>query len=449
MKTTAYEKLIATLNNACEPLEKSPLQWTSLLEKIGDARFVLIGEATHGTHEFYEARAEITRQLILNKGFMAVAIEGDWPDAYQINCYLHGKGDRENCEQALNGFKRFPTWMWRNTTLPPFLKWLREHNDHLPSFQSKVGFYGLDLYSLHASMAAVIEYLNKIDPLAAKRAQNRYACFDHFGIDPQQYGYLTSLGLKKKCVEESIEQLLELQHHAFDYVRKDGAIVEDDYFYALQNARLVKNAETYYRIMFEGDVSSWNVRDQHMVETLDNLATHLENRFNKPAKIVVWAHNSHVGDARATEMGSHGEHNVGQLVREQHATAVYLIGFSTYQGWVTAASNWDYPAERKRVNPGLTGSYEELFYHIKHKNFLLHLINNNQLEHLLSPARLQRAIGVIYRPETERMSHYFFTRLPYQFDSLIHLDETTAVKPLDISQQWQQEEWPETYPTGI
>lgn len=288
-------------------------------------------------------------------------------------------------------------------------------------------------------MQAVINYLAKVDPEAAERARTRYACFDHLGCDPQTYGYLTSEGLKKSCMKEAIEQILELQHHAFEYVRKDN-IGEEEYFFASQNARVVKDAETYYRSMFEGRISTWNVRDMHMLETLNSIADHLETRFEKPAKIVVWAHNSHVGDARATEMGEKGEVNIGQLVREHHGGAdVYLIGFSTFQGFVTAANEWDAPAEHKRVNPGMAGSYEELFHHLKYKNFLLDLNDNEQIEHYFHTPRLQRAIGVIYRPEAERYSHYFFTHLPYQFDCVIHFDETTAVQPLDMNPEWQLE----------
>lgn len=433
MSEQAYEKLINVINDAAEPLSNQKDPYASLLNKIGDSRFVLIGEASHGTHEFYQARIDITQQLIEKKNFMAVAIEGDWPDAYSIHRYIQGLGSKKNLEQALDDFKRFPTWMWRNTTLTPFLKWLRNYNDHLSSPVVKIGFYGLDLYSLYSSMQAVINYLTQVDPEEAKRAQLRYACFDHVKLDPQQYGYLVSHGIKKPCIKESIEQLIELQHHAFEYVHRDGIASEDEFFYATQNARLVKNAEKYYRSMFEGHIASWNIRDQHMVETLNVLADHLENRFNKPAKIVVWAHNSHVGDARATERNEQGEVNIGQLVREHHDQDTYLIGFSTYQGTVTAASDWDAPAECKTVNPGLEGSYEELFHHIKYENFLLELRNNKILEHYLHIPRLQRAIGVIYRPETERLSHYFFTHLPYQFDSIIHLDRTTAVQPLDVN----------------
>ncbi|RDI42061.1 erythromycin esterase family protein [Aquicella lusitana] len=433
MSKEAYHHLVNLLTNTVKPLSMKD-RYASLLEKIGDSRFVLIGEASHGTHEFYQARIDITKELIKEKDFMAVAIEGDWPDAYRIHRYLQGAGSKENCDEALSGFKRFPRWMWRNKTIPPFLKWLRTHNDHLASIDHKVGFYGLDLYSLYTSIQAVITYLAKVDPEAAERARLRYACFDHVKPDPQTYGYLTSSGIKKGCQKEAIEQIIELQHHAFDYVKQDELSAADEFFYASQNARLIKNAETYYRTMFEGHVASWNVRDQHMAETLTVLADHLENRFNKPAKIIVWAHNSHIGDARATEMGEQGEMNLGQFVREQHLE-VYSIGFSTYEGFVTAASDWDGKEESKRINPGLEGSYETLFHDVGQDAFQLDLRGNQELEHYLHLPRLQRAIGVIYRPESERTSHYFFTRLPYQFDTLIHFDKTTAVEPIDATEQ--------------
>ncbi|MBN9288062.1 MAG: erythromycin esterase [Gammaproteobacteria bacterium 39-13] len=430
----ALEKLISVIEAKSLPLSMNDeSSYASLLEKISDARLVLIGEATHGTQEFYQIRAEITKQLISKKGFMAVAIEGDWPDAYQVNRYLKGIGDKNNPELSLKSFSRFPRWMWRNTIMLPFLLWLRAHNDKISMLNKKIGFYGLDLYSLHSSMNAVIEYLEKIDPNAAMRAKERYACFDHLNIDPEAYGYLTSAGIKKSCVDKAMEQLFDLQHNALHLISKDGIAAEEEYFYATQNARLVKNAEIYYRSHFEGRVSSWNIRDTHMAETLSILSNHLEKCFNKPAKVIVWAHNSHVGDARATEMSEQGEVNIGQLMREQYAEDSYLIGFSTYEGFVTAASKWDGKAMQKSITPGLKGSYEELFHHVKHRNFILNLTGDEQLEHYLHIQRLQRAIGVIYRPETERSSHYFFTRLPYQFDAMIHIDQTTAVIPLDIN----------------
>ena len=432
MNTDAYQKLIGVIHDAAVPLTDSKERYASLLEKIGDARFVLMGESTHGTYEFYQTRIELTKHLIEEKGFMAVMIEGDWPDAYRVHRYLQGQGDVNQNVMALEDFKRFPTWMWRNTTIPPFLQWLRAYNDKM-TLKSKVGFYGLDLYSLNTSMQAVIQYLKKVDPVAAEHAINHYACFDHLNVDPQVYGYLTSSGVKKSCMNEAVS---EIQHRAFAFLKSDGIAAEDEYFFATQNARLVKNAETYYRAMYSGQVSSWNIRDKHMAETLNILADHLEHRSNKPAKIIIWAHNSHVGDARATEMSERGEVNIGQLVREQH-TDTYSIGFSTHEGYVTAATNWDTPAMRRSIVPGFSESYEELFHHVPYKNFILNLRGNETLDHYLNMPRLQRAIGVIYRPETERLSHYYFTHLPYQFDSIIHFDKTTAVQPLDINVEWK------------
>lgn len=426
------QKLVEVITDAAIPLQEQNETYDALLDKIGDARFVMIGEASHGTQEFYQARIKMTQRLIKERGFMAVAIEGDWPDAYHVHRYLQGKGSSYDAERSLERFKRFPTWMWRNTTMPPFLSWLRSYNDDLVSLSPKIGFYGLDLYSLNASIEAVIDFLMKIDPEAARRAQERYSCFDHVNIEPQMYGYLINAGIKKSCINEAIAELIELQHKAFEYLRHDGTGAEDEYFFATQNARLVKNAENYYRTMLEGQVTSWNIRDRHMAETLNVLVDHLETRWSKPAKIIIWAHNSHVGDARATEMGERGEVNIGQLVREQYDTHSYSIGFSTYEGFVSAATDWNEPVQRKKVMPGLPGSYEELFHHIKYKNFFLNLKGNQQLEHYLQISRLQRAIGVIYRPDTERFSHYFFTHLPYQFDSLIHFDKTDAVRPLGI-----------------
>jgi len=435
MKQAAHQHLIQALNKAIRPFSDD--QIGHLLEDIGDARVVLIGEASHGSHEFYQSRIAITKQLIEKKGFMAVAIEGDWPDTYPVYRYLQGKGELGDSQHALDAFKRYPKWMWRNTTIPPFLQWLRAHNDRL-SGSNKIGFYGLDLYSLNASIQAVLGYLAKVDPEAAEKARRRYTCFDHLKPDPQSYGYLTSSGLKKACIKEVVAQLLEIQHHALDYIKKDGLEGADEYFYALQNARVIKNAENYYRTMFESDVSSWNIRDTHMFETFNMLAEHLEKRSNKMAKIVIWAHNSHVGDARATEMGERNELNIGQLIREQYGNDSYHIGFSTYEGNVTATSSWDQPAQCKTINPGITESYEDLFHQLQYDRFILNLRANKELEHYLQIPRLQRAIGVIYRPETERYSHYFFTRLPYQFDSIIHHDKTSALKPLDLTQDWRQ-----------
>lgn len=441
-------KLTDAVREAAHPLTGAASDYDPLMELIGDARFVLIGEASHGTHEFYRERAEITKRLIQEKGFTAVAVEADWPDAYRVNRYVRGVSDDATSADALGGFQRFPTWMWRNTDVVNFIDWLRDYNDALPQNATKAGFYGLDLYSMHTSMQAVLGYLDKIDPEAAKRARYRYSCFEYFGEDTQSYGYSTSFGLAESCENEAVNQLMELQRRAGEYAQRDGRVAEDEFFYAEQNARLVKNAEEYYRSMFRGRVSSWNVRDRHMAETLDRLVAHLDRHVGR-TKVVVWEHNSHLGDARATDMGAAGELNVGQLVRERYGRDSVLVGFTTYTGTVTAASDWDAPPKRKRVRPALSDSYEALFHDTGKPRFLLTLRDDGQAVAGLREQRLERAIGVIYLPQTERLSHYFYVRLPDQFDAVIHFDETRAVEPLERTPQWQTDEVPETYPSGF
>lgn len=438
--------LANALAEAAHPVQAQPRDYDPLLDLIGDAQIVLLGEATHGTEEFYRERAKITMRLVRERGFNAVAIEGDWPDAYRINEYIKG-AQAISAEQALEGFQRFPTWMWANREVLQFIRQLHDHNQSQRE-EAKVGFYGLDLYSLHASMAAVIAYLDKTDPEAAARARERYACLDHFGVNPQSYAYATNYGGLDACEEEVIRQLLDLRSNAENYLKKDGRMATDAYFYATQNARLVKNAEEYYRHMFSRSVSTWNLRDQHMAETLEALLDHL-NEVSNHAKVVVWAHNSHVGDARATEMGGRGELNIGQLVRERYADAAVNVGFMTYSGTVTAAGDWDEPGQRRRVRVGMHGSYEKLMHETGLPSFLLRFDRRDGLVDQLRQPRLERAIGVVYRPGTERVSHYFLASLPEQFNALLHFDETHAVEPLDLVEHWQVNEEPETFPFGI
>jgi erythromycin esterase-like protein len=427
----------STIERYLQPLELKQPAYDALIDAIGDASLVLIGEASHGTHEFYEQRANITKLLIERKGFHAVAAEADWPAALRVHRYVNGESDDDSADAALGDFTRFPAWMWRNTVMVDFVEWLKDRN---------AGFFGIDLYSLHASIEAVLAYLDEIDPEAARRARTRYACFEHFGHDPQEYGYASTAGIIESCEDDVVKQLLELRANAAEYARRDGKVAEDEFFFAEQNARLTLNAERYYRSMFRGRVSSWNLRDQHMTETIEELMRHLGKRVRNP-KIVVWAHNSHLGDARATEMGQQGEWNVGQLVRERFGDQSYLIGFSTYEGSVTAASDWDGPAERKRVRPGMKNSYELLFHETGQPHFWLNL-REPALQSELRNERLQRAIGVIYLPRTERHSHYFHARLAQQFDAMLHFDVTTAVRPLERESAWV-EEIAETYPTGL
>jgi erythromycin esterase-like protein len=435
------------VKDAAQRLSGSTNDYDSLLAFVANARLCLLGEATHGTHEFYRERAEITKRLIKERGFTAVAVEADWPDAFRVNRYVRGLSDDANANEALGGFKRFPTWMWRNTVVVDFVEWLRDYNASLPASAPKVGLYGLDLYSLYSSIEAVLSYLTTIDPEAAKRARYRYACFEHFSEDTQAYGYAATFGLTESCEREVIEQLVELRRRAADYASRDGRVAQDEFFFVEQNARLVLNAERYYRTMFQGRIESWNLRDRHMAETLEALIGHL-NAQGQTAKVAVWEHNSHLGDARATYMADYGELNVGQLVRERYANEAVLIGFTTYSGTVTAASDWDGPAERKRVRRALRDSYEDLFHQQALGNFLITLKDGPAARALRHP-RLERAIGVIYLPQTERQSHYFDARLSDQFDAVIHFDETQALEPLEREALWESGEPPETFPTGV
>ncbi|ORB74365.1 erythromycin esterase family protein [Mycobacterium scrofulaceum] len=424
----------------------------TLQELIGDARIVLIGESSHGTHEFYEARVEITKWLIEEKGFCAVAAEADWPDAYRVNRYVRGLGEDTSADEALSGFERFPAWMWRNTVVRDFVEWLRTRNRlHENNGQRQAGFYGLDLYSLHRSMEEVIGYLDKVDPRAAARARQRYGCFDHASADDgQAYGFSAAFGAGPSCEQEAIDQLVDLQRNQLAYARRDGLLAEDELFYAHQNAQTVHNAEVYYRAMFSGRVTSWNLRDKHMAQTLDALLQHLDRHQDVPStRIVVWAHNSHVGDARATEVWADGQLTLGQLVRQRRGDEARLIGFSTYSGTVTAAGDWGGIAERKVVRPALNGSIEELLHETGRSAFLVSAQISPGAAEPLSAVRLGRAIGVIYRPETERQSHYFHVRPADQFDAMIHIDRTRALEPLEVTSLWIAGETPETYPSGL
>lgn len=441
------DRAVRMIQQFAHPLTDRAEDLHPVLKQIGGRQFVLLGEASHGTHEFYDTRIEITKNLILEQNFNVIALEADWPDAYRVHRYVIGKSEDSTALEALGGFERFPTWMWRNRDVVKFVEWLRGENDKR-ELKSKVGFYGLDLYSLHSSMEAVLSYLEKMDPAAAREARKRYACFDHFGEDSQAYGYAASSGFAESCEKEVVQQLLDLRRMAGEYAKRDGLLAEDEYFFAEQNARLVKNAEEYYRSMFRGRASSWNLRDSHMVETLEYLMQHLERQGRKP-KAVLWAHNSHLGDASATQMGERGEHNVGQLVRQAHGKNCILIGFTTYTGTVTAADDWGEPTRLKRVNPGMRGSYERLFHETGLPRFYLSLEDANVRRALQDPPLLERAIGVIYRPDTEFYSHYFHAQITRQFDGVFHFDETQALEPLDSSPHWVAEEVPETFPTGM
>jgi protein-L-isoaspartate(D-aspartate) O-methyltransferase len=408
-----------------------------LLDRIGKAQVVLLGEATHGTSEFYQMRARITRELVERFGFTIVAVEADWPDAARVDHYIRGTPISSGAEKA---FTRFPVWMWRNQEVHDFVEWLRDHNEHIEELESRVGFYGLDLYSLTSSIHAVLRYLELVDPVAARIARERYGCLSPWQTDPATYGRAVLTGRFRACEDEVVGMLRDLLARHLEYTSADG----DRFLDAIQNARLVASAEQYYRIMYYGSVESWNLRDRHMFDTLKLILG-----FRGPdARAVVWEHNSHVGNAAATEMGARGEFNVGQLCRENFGLDAFLVGFGTDHGRVAAASDWDGPMEIKEVRPAHAESYERLCHDSGVEAFLLHLrepARDEVLDELLPP-RLERAIGVIYRPETELASHYFQAVLPRQFDEYVWFDETGAVRspgaPTAVGV-------PETYPFGV
>lgn len=403
-------------------IETADLQ--PLLDRIGKARLVLIGEATHGTSEFYRIRAAITKALVEQKDFSFIAIEADWPDAYRIHDYVtHKERDEPYDWEA---FARFPTWMWRNSETLEFMHWLKDYNLKQP--QRHAGFYGLDLYSMFTSIDCILKYLDRVDPSAAKVARTRYGCLAPWEGDPATYGQATLTGRFRTCEDQVVQMLRDLTQKRGELAVKNG----EDLFDAQLNARLIVNAEQYYRIMYYGSDASWNHRDTHMFDTLCSLL----DRYGSRSKAVVWAHNSHLGNADATQFGKHGQINVGQLCRQSFGDEVYAIGQGTDHGTVAAASNWDGVMEIKNVRPAHAESYERLMHLAEIDAFLLPLSksSNQQLTNALAARRLERAIGVVYHPETERLSHYFDASLPGQFDEWIWFDETSAIHPLTTQQ---------------
>ena len=412
-------------------------EMTGLAERFAHKRVVLLGEATHGTAEFYNARAAITAKLVKDHGFNIVAVEADWPDAAIYDAYVR---DLPRPKVPKSAFTRFPTWMWRNSEVGSFLRRLKDINDaRVPD--RRCGFYGLDVYSLSASIEAVLFYLDKVDPEAARVARERYGCLAPWRAEPVRYGRMSLSRGYALCEKPVTDALLDLLHKRLDYLVRDG----EAFFDAEQNARIVAAAEQYYRVMYYGDAESWNLRDQHMFDTLERLMAHR----GPDAKAVVWAHNSHIGDAEFTEMGQvRGEHNIGQLARTRFGEDTALIGFGTDRGTVAAASDWNGPMEIKRVRPARDDSYEGRSRDANIPAFLLET-GPGQKEHIraeLAEPLLERAIGVIYRPETELLSHYFQAELSRQFDAWIWFEETRAVTAYPEAHPHGPDE---TYPFGL
>ncbi len=399
---------------------------------FGAANVVLLGEATHGTSEFYRARAAISRHLIRNHGFNIVAVEGDWPDAARIDRYVRHHMPEPSRAEA---FARFPSWMWRNVEVLEFADWLRSENQHRKE-EERVEFRGLDIYSLSASIGAVLTYLNRIDPAAAAAAKRRYGCLTPWQDEPAHYGHYAAMG-GESCEKEVSEQLVALLRQRLEYSARDG----ETFFSAAQNARIVRAAERYYRTMYRGSRESWNLRDRHMFDTLETL---MDRR--PKAKAIVWAHNSHIGNAAATSMGWEGEFNIGELCRTAHGSEMAAIGFGTDRGTVAAASDWDAPMEVKTVLPARPDSHEYLFRHAGHDRALFDWRTKPGLRELLEVPRLERAIGVVYRPDTELLSHYFQAAMSEQFDAMVWFETSRAVTPLKSG---RPEGVPETYPFGL
>lgn len=430
--------LPAMIARAAEPLPAfDDASFGRSFDRWANRRVVLLGEASHGTSEFYRARAAITRHLIEHHGFTIVAVEADWPDAAAVDRYVRHRPHRADAGPA---FQRFPTWMWRNTGVAAFTRWLRQHNAGVDQPERRAGFYGLDLYNMRGSIASVLAYLDRVDPEAAAVARERYGCLTPWQREPSTYGRAVLTSGYRKCEEAVVKECREILARELDYAARDG----DDFLDAAQNARLIASAEEYYRIMYYGGAESWNLRDNHMFETLEHL---LEAR-GADSKAVVWAHNSHIGDARHTEMGMvRDELNIGQLCRQRFGRDAALIGFGTHSGTVAAANDWDGDMEVKPVRPSHEDSYERLCHDSGKGRFLLDLSRHEKLMRRLAEPRLERFIGVIYRPETELASHYAEAMLPLQFDAYVWFDETRAVTPL--GPEHAAEGVPDTYPFGV
>jgi erythromycin esterase-like protein len=449
-ETTRATNDAAAVRAAARPLRGTAQDYEALMGLIGGSRFVMLGATAHGTHEFDRERGEITKRLIREKGFTAIAVDADWPDAYRVDRYVRGASKDANAVEALGGFTRFPAWLWRNHDAVDLIDWLRAHNDEVGEDAPKVGFYGLDLYSLRASRQAVLQYLEEVDPRARDRVRAQYACFDDFGDKARGYGVFGGIG--RPCRAAAVAGLVELQQsQATREAMRKSREAEENYFNALQNARVVRNSEGVYGAMYRSPVPAWNLREQHMAATLDDLVTHLNRRSGR-AKIAVWAHSSHVGDGRATEKREDRLVNVGQLMREQHGGETVLIAFTSHRGTVTAASDWDGPPEIKELRPAFPDSYEALFHDTQIARFMIFHRPRENVPEVLRRDKLERSVGAVYHSESseaERAAHYFSARLAEQFDAVVHFDATRAVEPLELARGESTVEVPLTYPFEV
>lgn len=440
-----------SVTHKLENFDKKDLN--ALLECIGDARYVLLGEASHGTSEFYMWRAEITKRLVSEKGFSFIAVEGDWPDCYRVNRYAKGmRNSGSSAYEVLHAFSRWPTWMWANMEIVDLIEWLKSHNNNVIEREDKkVGFYGIDVYSLWESLDAVIQYLKKNYPDAMKSAIEAYRCFEPYGRDVEDYARATAF-IPESCEDEVAEMLMEIRHKA-GREDDDGRFKADGreaHFNAEQNAVVAKNAELYYRTMMKGGAASWNVRDHHMMNTLERLM-----KFHgSDAKSIVWAHNTHIGDARATDMARAKMVNLGQLAREQAGReSVVLVGFGTYKGSVIASKAWGEPMERMQVPSAIDGSWDSFLHSLDDNSAGPNkLLTFNDIDKMkassLYESKGQRAIGVVYNPSYEKYGNYVETILPIRYDAFLFIDETHALNPLHMPIS-PDEELPETFPTGL
>lgn len=432
------DKIIELLNRSSSPLENSE-DLDPLMDYIGDAKYVLLGEASHGTHEYYTWRAKITKRLIQEKGFSFVGVEGDWPDCYRLNRFAKGYlNSGKDIYSVLNEFNRWPTWMWANWEIAAFIDWLKVFNESLPS-NKKIGFYGLDVYSFRESMNSIIQYLEKNDPEALKSAKKVMECFEPYGKDEGQSYARASAFVPELCEKDVLHLLTEIRSKVESYNTDHENVMSTE-----QNAFVARNAEKYYRAMIKRGSASWNIRDEHMVSTLERLMKYHGNE----AKTIVWEHNTHIGDARATDMASEGMVNVGQLLREQYSKeGVVAVGFGSYKGSVIAARSWGDEMRKIKVPDAVEGSWEHAFHLASNGQNRLLLLNKLKEEKCVSSHIGHRAIGVVYNPEHERFGNYVPTILPKRYDAFIFIDETTALHPIHIEPDGNQ--IPETYPFGM